>query len=370
MIKGLAITPPILGRISIGRVVEKNGKRVPEKDDQFTITSQMQNREGWVNHPLDETFRQQSANHKIRSIPVKVIFNDPALSLRAEYSLFDRQTGRPLCTGNGETCQRHTSKGVETFDCPTPDHCEFGQVAGCKLYGRLYVHIGDEDELGCFILRTTGYNSVRVLAARLHYLQAVSGNLLACLPMELRLRGKSTTMSYRSAIYYVDITIRDGMTLEEAIIQARETNERRTAIGYDQTALDNAASIGFNCGTFEESEEEMQAVLDEFFPLPEDQPMPGGSSTSVKTPVSLSVLSSSTTKDEPNADSSSQEITQKQSTLMRKLDNKALALQPPAPAIITGVTVSTATATKPGRLLTPTPASKQVSKQISRTRNT
>ncbi len=31
MIKGLAITPPILGRISIGKVVEKNGKRIPEK---------------------------------------------------------------------------------------------------------------------------------------------------------------------------------------------------------------------------------------------------------------------------------------------------------------------------------------------------
>jgi|GEM_PF-6614067 len=28
MIKGLAITPPILGRISIGKVVEKNGKRL------------------------------------------------------------------------------------------------------------------------------------------------------------------------------------------------------------------------------------------------------------------------------------------------------------------------------------------------------
>ena len=51
MIKGLAITPPILGRISIGKVVEKNGKRLPEKDDQFTITSQVQNRDGWVNCP-------------------------------------------------------------------------------------------------------------------------------------------------------------------------------------------------------------------------------------------------------------------------------------------------------------------------------
>src|SRR3546814_4953773 len=28
MIKGLAITPPVIGRISIGKVVEKNGKRL------------------------------------------------------------------------------------------------------------------------------------------------------------------------------------------------------------------------------------------------------------------------------------------------------------------------------------------------------
>ena len=35
MIKGLAITPPVLGRISIGKVVQKNGQRLPEKDDQY-----------------------------------------------------------------------------------------------------------------------------------------------------------------------------------------------------------------------------------------------------------------------------------------------------------------------------------------------
>ena len=42
MLKGLAITPPVIGRISIGRVVERNGKRLPEKDDQFTLTTQVQ----------------------------------------------------------------------------------------------------------------------------------------------------------------------------------------------------------------------------------------------------------------------------------------------------------------------------------------
>ena len=35
MIKGLSLTPPVLGRISIGKVVERNGKRLPEKDDEL-----------------------------------------------------------------------------------------------------------------------------------------------------------------------------------------------------------------------------------------------------------------------------------------------------------------------------------------------
>ena len=94
MLKGLAITPPVLGRISIGRVVEKNGKRLPEKDDQFTITSQVQTRDGWLLHPLNDDLRQEQEG-KLRSIPIRLLFNEPELNFRADYSLFDRNTGRP-----------------------------------------------------------------------------------------------------------------------------------------------------------------------------------------------------------------------------------------------------------------------------------
>ena len=131
MIKGLAITPPVLGRISIGKVVEKNGKRLPEKDDQFTITTQVQNRDGWLLHPVDEQLRQASPNAKLRTIPVRMLFNDPDLNLRAEYSLFDRQTGRPVCVGNGETCRRFTNQGVQTLPCPSPDSCELAKTGLC-----------------------------------------------------------------------------------------------------------------------------------------------------------------------------------------------------------------------------------------------
>jgi hypothetical protein len=115
MIKGLAITPPILGRISIGKVVERAGKRLPEKDDQFTISTQVQTKDGWVLHPLDEQLRKDAPNGKLRSIPVRMLFNAPDLNLRVAYTLFDRSKGRPLCVGDGETCRRLQNGGVDTL---------------------------------------------------------------------------------------------------------------------------------------------------------------------------------------------------------------------------------------------------------------
>ncbi|MGA4256773.1 phage capsid protein [Ralstonia nicotianae] len=268
MLKGLAITPPIIGRISIGRVVEKNGKRLPEKDDAFTLTTQVQQRGEWILHPLNESLRK-AAPGKLRSIPVRLLFNDPDLNLRAEYTLFDRETGRPVCVGNGERCKRVEEGGIAVLPCPSPEACQFGGPGGCKPYGRLNVSVGDtDDELGSFVLRTTSFNSIRTLAARLRYFNAVSGNLLACLSLRLVLRGKSTAQSYRAAIYYVDLAVREGATLEATIAEARELDARRKASGFDQAALDAAAKAGFANGAFEDSPEEAAAIAEEFFPEP------------------------------------------------------------------------------------------------------
>jgi hypothetical protein len=82
----------------------------------------------------------------------------------------------------------------------------------------------------------------------------------------MRLRGKSTTMSHGTPVYYVDITTRDGMSLEEAITEAKSLHESRQAVGFDQAALEEAARQGFGNGAFEETEEELPEVLEEFFP--------------------------------------------------------------------------------------------------------
>ena len=352
MIKGLMITPPVIGRIAIGKVVERNGKRLPEKDDEFTITTQVQSRGQWILHPLDEALRlasdkahgvikegpqpslsdggeggrsaadveqaiqsnpmvrpvrpgkrslkekmgvaadsnanqaaepstlsaSVSARRKLRSIPVRVLFNDPDLNLRANYTLFDRTTARPVCVGDGESCKRVTCKGLESMPCSGPDICVFGKD-GCKPYGRLNLIIGDGDELGSFVFRTTGFNSIRTLAARLQYFAAVSGGHLASMPLELKLRGKSTTQSHRSAIYYADLIVRSGLSLNAAIGQAQELTAQRQTAGFDQTALDEAARLGYANGSFEDSPDEVADIVEEFYP---DSPVPEEPDTHAK----------------------------------------------------------------------------------------
>lgn len=265
MIKGLTITPPILGRITIGKVVEKNGKRLPEKDDQFTITSQVQGKDGWIKHPLDDKLRQNKPNSKLRQIPVRMLFNTPELNLRAEYTLFDRQTGRPICVGNGEQCQRRTQNGVEQLPCPSPENCPLGQNGNCKVFGRLYANLDDSDELGSFIFRTTSYNSIRTLMARLSYFNAVSGGLLSNLPLQLTIRGKSTTQSYRTPIYYVDLTLQDNVNLKDAVENAQAIHTQQLQSGFNQQALEEVAKLGYANSAFEVDNDEGLTIVEEFY---------------------------------------------------------------------------------------------------------
>lgn len=267
MIKGLAITPPVIGRISIGKVVEKSGKRLPEKDDCFTLTTQVQNKDGWMLHPLHQKLLERCANEKIRTIPVKLLFNASDLNLRAEYNLFDRTTGRPVCIGNGDIAKGVTTEGIKEFPCPSPDGCEVGRKGGCKPYGRLNVQVeGQGDELGSFIFRTTGFNSIRTLAARLGYFEAVSGGTTRYLPLMLKLRAKSTTQSHRAPVYYVDLCLRDGVSLEEAVGQAKAAATQHEEAGVDITALELAARNALANGSFEDGEDELTALVEEFHP--------------------------------------------------------------------------------------------------------
>jgi hypothetical protein len=109
--------------------------------------------------------------------------------------MFDRSTARPSAWVMGRAASASQIKGWRD-GLPGPDAAVW--LGNCKPYGRLNVSIGDSDELGSFVFRTTGFNSIRTLAARLQYFAAVSGGHLACMPLELKLRGIDHAVTSRS----------------------------------------------------------------------------------------------------------------------------------------------------------------------------
>ena len=120
--------------------------------------------------------------------------------------------------------------------------------------------------LETLIFRATGFNSIRTLAARLSYYHAASNGLLSCLPLQLTLRGKSTIQSYRQPVYYVDLTLREGISLNDAITQAKKIDDQSKEAGFYQEAVDFIARKGFANARFEVNGEEGMEMVDEYFP--------------------------------------------------------------------------------------------------------
>jgi len=79
------------------------------------------------------------------------------------------------------------------------------------------------------------------------------------------LKPSATENGGTSPIYYVDLTVRSGVAIEEALAEARDIEARRLAAGFDQNALELTAREALANGAFEDSEEDGSEVVEEFF---------------------------------------------------------------------------------------------------------
>jgi hypothetical protein len=265
MIKGICITPTQIGRIAIGEVSENGGKRLPKKLDYITITGMSQTQSKWGEHPILKELRKGMANEeKLRSIPVRIMFDTVDNNLRAEYSCFDNK-GRPICAGNGEKARRREVGGVVDVDCEGSDLCAFGKQNRCKLFGRLIIGIEgayQQNTLAGFMFRTTSWNSVKQLKAALDYFHALSGGNIAGMPCNLKMRSKSTSASMRQPIFYLDLEPRN--TLEEAVAESKSMHKAWADAGLDRPALEKAVSDGYNNSAFFEDDGDGKDIVEEF----------------------------------------------------------------------------------------------------------
>jgi hypothetical protein len=254
IIRGITITPPLLGRITLGhtelRGSGENAKGVPKRDDHFSVTTLVQRDDrSWEPHAIQSTLVK--GKEKLLRIPVKIAYNDMNLTLNNSYSAFDTKTGRVLCAGDGEQARRSTEDGVKQIACPRPEACEHAQRVRCKNMTRAYFQIdGQEDELGVFVLRSTSWNTLTSLAGRLARLHGLSGGLLAGMPLMLECKSKTTTQSYRKPIYYADLTFRPGYDLATTVKAARAHQQGMADAGLLMESMEAAIRSGVANGDF------------------------------------------------------------------------------------------------------------------------
>ena len=67
-------------------------------------------------------------------------------------------------------------------------------------------------------------------------------------------------------MYYVDLTLREGVNLQNAIHSAREIDQQSKQAGFNQEALDQIARQGFANAKFEMDVEEGLDIVEEFVP--------------------------------------------------------------------------------------------------------
>lgn len=272
IVSGVTIAPPVIGRITMGHVELRGEKGVPKKDDFFRITSLVQNKDrSWDAHPIENEVRKLlGAREKLRAIPVRIAYDSPKLTLNNSFTAFDTKTGRVHCSGNGTRARRALESGVQEIDCPRPEACEYGVRNRCKSMTRVYLRIeGQQDELGVFVLRSTGHNTLNYLSARLTELHGLTQGQMAGLPLQLVLSAKSTTQSFREPVYFADLTTRPGQSLLDAVREMRAHQAAYAEAGLSFQGMEQQMLLGLANGDFADEVEDIDewisddALLDE-----------------------------------------------------------------------------------------------------------
>ncbi len=193
---------PERGKIKIGKKGEprtsQGGKKYspPVKLDHFIITGMDRDKDD--NFIPDVALMEAIAENtgqdpkKLTRIPVRLLYNDPALNMGTRYAAYKGQS--VWCSGNGETAQRAVTKPgqYEACECPC-ERIEQGYEGNpkCKINGVLSVLIdGAPGVGGVWKFRTTSFNSVDGLAGSLAFMATMTGGQLANLPLVLVLREK------------------------------------------------------------------------------------------------------------------------------------------------------------------------------------
>ena len=262
MLKNLTPRMAERGKIKIGAKGQarqsSGGKEFqpPQKLDHFVITTLERGPDG--NFVKDASVHKLLRDEQPRRIPVRLLFNDIEMNFMSRYACF---VGRTMwCAGDGEMASRASkSGGREQVQCPCPriDQGYRGEDK-CKVNGALSVIIDGVPGVGnVWTFRTTSWNSVQNLTSAMAQIKALSGGVLAGLPLDLVLSPK-------------EVATPDGKLMKAWIVslQYAGTIEDLRNVGY--RLLEAETSHGFRMRQVEDDVRRRLAL-----PAPSDVPLPG-----------------------------------------------------------------------------------------------
>ncbi len=187
-------------------------------------------------HPLHHKLADEALGGKLRSIPVRVLFDTPEHNVHVRYQAWsDSYEHGPGCVGNGEAARRLDPQ-LGTWShavCRGPTLCPAVRhgTLRCSIEVRLRVVVdGQSDPLATWVVSSSSENSYRSLLGTLTHLRAMFAGLRH-LPLELATYRMSTRASNFEAFDCIQVRMRQGISLAQAHNLAPAPNEHVERLG-------------------------------------------------------------------------------------------------------------------------------------------
>jgi hypothetical protein len=274
MVKNLMPGLSEVGKIKIGvkgrEITSRGGAtfQPPQKLDHFLVTTLMRGSDG--NYLIDREVHEKYGE-KPRSLPVRLVYNDPELNFQSRYVCFK---GKNLwCSGDGEqACRREPSGNMQERTCPcelqNPEYAGTADRPKCKINGTLSVMIDGVAKVGgVWKLRTTSYNSVVGITSSLSLISTLTGGIVAGLPFDLTLRPKTAivpTSGQSTLVWVVGIEYRGTVEDLQSIAYERAKNQALYYAKMDQIEHQARKLIVHDPSIIDVTE--AKDIIEEFYP--------------------------------------------------------------------------------------------------------
>jgi len=280
------------GKIKIGEKGEvktsQQGKQFaqPKKLDHFMLTTMQRDAAGRMLPDLELMRKLAPQGGKLKEIPVMLLFNDPDINFQTRYACYIGN--RLWCCGDGEGAQRLEQDGkYQPVPCPCLRlEANYTGKDKCKPNGTLQVLLQGVDRIGgVWKFRTTSWNSVNSIMSSLKLIQAITGGVLAGIPLKLVLSPKTVTVpgTGQNMVVYV-VSLEFPGTEQELAKIGYDIAKRRAEHKAKMDQIEAEARRALE--HLEETPEEMREVQEEFYPegvtievqpevAPESEPEPG-----------------------------------------------------------------------------------------------